>query len=282
MQGVFAVSRLRLRRAGPECRPRLRQPEAVRGAYGSRRQSAQAMAGRAMAVFSKSRDAHGVRSCCRRPCRASAIPAASTLYLQDSSGAGHEALIQTRNQLLGLARGRQASSLSARPNGQDDTPQFNLDIDQAEGHARSASTWPTSTRTLSAAWGSTYVNDFIDRGRVKQVYVQGDAPFRMETSDIGRWYVRNTVGLDGAVLGVGHRATGASARRASSATTASAAVRDPGARRRRGIRFGRRHDRRSRNRWPNCRRATATEWTGLSFRSGLTGSQAARSIRSRC
>jgi multidrug efflux pump len=100
--------------------------------------------------------------------------------------------MKTRNQLLGLLGGDKRVAQS-RPNGQDDTPQFNLDIDQPKATAMGISLSDLNS-TLSAAWGGSYVNDFIDRGRVKQVYVQGDAPFRMDTNDIGKWYVRNNVG----------------------------------------------------------------------------------------
>ncbi|MFK4507770.1 efflux RND transporter permease subunit [Bradyrhizobium daqingense] len=153
--------------------------------------SAQAVAGRAMGAFTKIRDAMVF------PVLPPSIPGFGNaggfdLYLQDTGGNGHEALIKARNQLLGqLAADRRVAQ--ARPNGQDDTPQFNLDVDQAKATALGVNLSDLNT-TLSAAWGGAYVNDFIDRGRVKQVYVQSDAPFRMDTSDIGRWYVRNTTG----------------------------------------------------------------------------------------
>ena len=153
--------------------------------------SAQAVAGRAMGAFAKIRDAMAFAVL------PPSIPGFGNaggfdLYLQDTGGNGHEALIQARNQLLGqLAADKRVAQ--ARPNGQDDTPQFNLDVDQAKATALGVSLSDLNN-TLSAAWGGAYVNDFIDRGRVKQVYVQSDAPFRMDTSDIGRWYVRNAAG----------------------------------------------------------------------------------------
>ncbi|MBB4359215.1 multidrug efflux pump [Bradyrhizobium sp. CIR18] len=153
--------------------------------------SAQAVAGRAMGAFMKIRDAMVFAAL------PPSIPGFGNaggfdLYLQDTGGNGHEALIQARNQLLGqLAADKRVAQ--ARPNGQDDTPQFNLDVDQAKATALGVNLSDLNT-TLSAAWGGAYVNDFIDRGRVKQVYVQSDAPFRMDTSDIGRWYVRNASG----------------------------------------------------------------------------------------
>ncbi len=153
--------------------------------------SAQAVVRRAMGAFSKIRDAMAFAVL------PPSLPgfgnaAGFDFYLQDSGNAGHEELLKTRNQLLGALNG-DARVAQARPNGQDDTPQFNLDIDQAKATALGVNLNDLNT-TLSAAWGGAYVNDFIDRGRVKQVYVQGDAAFRMDTNDIGKWYVRNSQG----------------------------------------------------------------------------------------
>jgi multidrug efflux pump len=153
--------------------------------------SAQAVVGRAMGAFAKIRDAM-VFAILPPSIPGFGNAGGFDLYLQDTGGNGHEALIQARNQLLGQL-GADKRVAQARPNGQDDTPQFNLDVDQAKATALGVNLGDLNT-TLSAAWGGAYVNDFIDRGRVKQVYVQSDAPFRMDTSDIGRWYVRNTAG----------------------------------------------------------------------------------------
>ncbi|MCP3372038.1 efflux RND transporter permease subunit [Bradyrhizobium cajani] len=153
--------------------------------------SAQAVVGRAMGAFAKIRDAM-VFAVLPPPIPGFGNSGGFDVYLQDTGGNGHEALIQARNQLLGqLAADKRVAQ--ARPNGQDDTPQFNLDVDQAKATALGVNLSDLNA-TLSAAWGGAYVNDFIDRGRVKQVYVQSDAPFRMDTSDIGRWYVRNASG----------------------------------------------------------------------------------------
>ncbi len=153
--------------------------------------SAQAVAGRAMGAFMKIRDAM-VFAVLPPSIPGFGNAGGFDLYLQDTGGNGHDALIQARNQLLGqLAADKRVAQ--ARPNGQDDTPQFNLDVDQAKATALGVNLSDLNT-TLSAAWGGAYVNDFIDRGRVKQVYVQSDAPFRMDSSDIGRWYVRNASG----------------------------------------------------------------------------------------
>ena len=80
-----------------------------------------------------------------------------------------------------------------RPNSLDDTPQLHIDIDQAKASALGVSLADINS-TLSAAWGATFINDFIDRGRVKRVYMQGDAPFRMTPQDLDRWYVRSASG----------------------------------------------------------------------------------------
>jgi len=82
---------------------------------------------------------------------------------------------------------------AVRPNGQDDTPEYRLDVDQQKASSLGLSLGDINT-DLSAAWGSAYVNDFIDKGRTKKVYLQGDAPSRMLPQDIGKWFVRNASG----------------------------------------------------------------------------------------
>ncbi|CAL4867969.1 Multidrug efflux pump subunit AcrB [Asticcacaulis sp. MM231] len=111
------------------------------------------------------------------------------LELKDNAGLGHEKLIEARNQLLGMAA--QSPVLTqVRPNGQEDTAQYDITIDQAKAGAMGLSTSSINS-VISTAWGGSYVNDFVDRGRVKKVYVQGDAPFRMKPEDMDRWFVRN-------------------------------------------------------------------------------------------
>jgi len=100
--------------------------------------------------------------------------------------------MNARNQLLGMAA-KDPSLVAVRPNGQEDTPQYQIDIDQARAGAFGLSMADIND-TLSTALGGAYVNDFIDRGRVKKVFVQGDAPFRMMPEDINRWAVRNAQG----------------------------------------------------------------------------------------
>ncbi|HEX5792408.1 MAG TPA: efflux RND transporter permease subunit [Rheinheimera sp.] len=115
-----------------------------------------------------------------------------SLFLQDRGGVGHEALLNARNQLLGMAA-QQPSLTSVRPNGMEDAPQLQIDVDQLKAQALGVSLSDIN-QTLAIGWGSTYVNDFVDRGRVKKVYVQAEAGFRMTPEDIMRWHVRNNAG----------------------------------------------------------------------------------------
>ncbi|MBQ4833720.1 efflux RND transporter permease subunit [Pseudoalteromonas sp. MMG010] len=115
-----------------------------------------------------------------------------TLFLQDRVGLGHDALLQARNMLLGMAS--QSPILNGvRPNGQEDKPELQLDVDLAKAAALGVSQSSINS-TLATAWGSSYVNDFIDRGRVKKVYLQGIAKSRMVPEDLNKWYVRNDQG----------------------------------------------------------------------------------------
>lgn len=113
-------------------------------------------------------------------------------YLQDRGGLGHEQLMAARNQLLGLAA-QNPNLVRVRPNGMEDTPQLDVKIDYDKAMAQGLSVADINS-TLSTAWGSSYVDDFIDRGRVKKVYLQADALFRMNPEDLNRWYVRNSSG----------------------------------------------------------------------------------------
>ncbi len=114
------------------------------------------------------------------------------LYLQDQGGVGHVKLMEARNQLLGMAA--QSKVLAGvRPNGLNDEPQYQLVIDDERAQALGVSLTDINT-TLSVAFGGSYVNDFIDRGRVKKVYVQGQPNARMKPEDLQKWYVRNSSG----------------------------------------------------------------------------------------
>jgi multidrug efflux pump len=114
------------------------------------------------------------------------------IYLQDRAGLGHDQLLQARNMLLGMAA-KSPVLAGVRPNGQEDTPELKLDIDLAKAEALGVSQAEINS-TLATAWGSSYVNDFIDRGRVKKVFLQGAADSRMAPEDLSKWYVRNSKG----------------------------------------------------------------------------------------
>jgi multidrug efflux pump len=112
--------------------------------------------------------------------------------LEDRGGLGHDALMAARNQLLGMAR-KNPVLVNVRPNGQEDTPQYKVDVDEEKAGALGLSLADIND-TLTTAWGGSYINDFIDKGRVKKVYVMGDAPYRMAQDDINKWHVRNNKG----------------------------------------------------------------------------------------
>ena len=114
------------------------------------------------------------------------------LQLQDRGAVGHDALMAARNQLLDLAR-KDRRLAKVRPAGLDDDPQFNVDIDQQKTTAFGVAIADVN-QTLASTWGVAYVNDFMDKGRTKRVYMQADAPFRMNPEDLNRWYVRNRSG----------------------------------------------------------------------------------------
>ncbi|HFY1290117.1 efflux RND transporter permease subunit [Salmonella sp. C3279] len=113
--------------------------------------------------------------------------------LIDQGGLGHDALTKARNQLLGMVAKHPDLLVRVLPNGLEDTPQFKLDVDQEKAQALGVSLSDIN-ETISAALGGYYVNDFIDRGRVKKVYVQADAQFRMLPGDINNLYVRSANG----------------------------------------------------------------------------------------
>jgi hydrophobe/amphiphile efflux-1 (HAE1) family protein len=112
--------------------------------------------------------------------------------LVDRGGLGHTALMNARNQLLGMAM-QDPRLVNVRPNGLDDVPEYRVDVDWEAAGAQGIPISSIHT-TVSAAFGSAYVNDFIQGGRVKRVFVQADAPYRMLPKDLERLYVRNTAG----------------------------------------------------------------------------------------
>jgi hydrophobe/amphiphile efflux-1 (HAE1) family protein len=112
--------------------------------------------------------------------------------LVDRGGLGHAALLDARNQLLGMAA-QDTRLVKVRPNGMEDVPEYRIDVDWEKAGALGLPITSIHS-TISAAVGSAYVNDFIQGGRVKRVYVQADAPYRMLPADLNKLYVRNTAG----------------------------------------------------------------------------------------
>ncbi len=158
---------------------------------GDAKRKASAVVRRSMGVYSQWKDAIVF---------AFAPPAISELgnvagwqmQLQDRGGLGHDKLIEARDQLLGLAS-KDPRVAKVRQGGLEDRPEYKVDVDQEKAAALGISLADINS-TLSATWGGTYVNDFIDQGRTKRVYMQADAAFRMQPDDLGRWYVRNRAG----------------------------------------------------------------------------------------
>jgi multidrug efflux pump len=155
-------------------------------------QSVNAVVGRAMGYFSQIKEAR-IYAFNLPPIPALGTSTGFDFYLQDRAGLGHDKLIEARNQLLGMAA-QHPDLIAVRPNGMEDTPQYNVDIDFEKAMALGISVSDINT-TLSTAWGSNYVNDFVHNGRIKKVYLQADAPFRMQPEDIEQWYVPNNQGV---------------------------------------------------------------------------------------
>jgi len=149
---------------------------------------APALAARAMGAFAKFKD--GLAFAISPPAVVELGQANGfDFMLQDRGGLGHTKLMEARNQLLGMAM-KNPKLIAVRPNGQDDSPQFKLDIDDVRAGALGVSLNDINN-VLATAWGSSYVNDFIENGRVKKVFVQAGAEYRMLPEDINRWYVKN-------------------------------------------------------------------------------------------
>jgi HAE1 family hydrophobic/amphiphilic exporter-1 len=150
-----------------------------------------AVAGRAMGAFSQIRNA-----------MVFAFPPPAVIelgqgtgfdfQLLDRGGLGHAALMAARNQLLGMAA-QDKRLVRVRPNGLEDVPQYQIDVDWQKAGTLGLSI-ASIHNTTAAAFGSSYVNDFIQAGRVKRVYAQADAPYRMLPKDLEKLYVRNTGG----------------------------------------------------------------------------------------
>ncbi|QNK65455.1 efflux RND transporter permease subunit [Variovorax sp. PAMC26660] len=154
-------------------------------------QSAAALARRANKDLSTIRDAR-IFVLLPPAVRGLGANAGFNFHLKDINGLGHDALVKARDQLIELLSKR-SEVANVRSNNLDDTPQFAVDIDDARAGAASLATSDIDS-TLSSAMGGTYINDFLDNGRVKRVYMQGDTAFRMLPADIDRWSVRNSLG----------------------------------------------------------------------------------------
>ncbi len=114
------------------------------------------------------------------------------VFIQDRAGVGHQVLTAARDQFLQLA-GQNPKLAGVRANGLRDEAQYQLLIDDEKARAQGVALAEID-QTLSIAWGGSYVNDFIDRGRVKKVYLQGAADARMNPEDLDKWFVRNDQG----------------------------------------------------------------------------------------
>ncbi|WP_326493130.1 efflux RND transporter permease subunit [Novosphingobium sp. SL115] len=153
--------------------------------------TAAAIAERLNAHFRKSRDAQ-MFVLNPPPIRGLGSSAGFEMWLQDAGGAGNTALTAARQTLTQLA-GEEPRLSQVRLSGLEDTPQLKVDMDD-DALTAFQITPANANSTLSIAWGGLYVNDFVDRGRVKRVYVQGDAPYRNEPADLGQWFVRSSNG----------------------------------------------------------------------------------------
>jgi hydrophobe/amphiphile efflux-1 (HAE1) family protein len=150
-----------------------------------------AIAGRAMGAFSQIKEAM-VFAFPPPPVIELGMATGFDLQLQDRGGLGHDKLMAARNQLLGMAA-QDPRLVRVRPNGMSDVAEYHIDVDWDKAGALGLSI-NSIHNTISAAFGSAYVNDFIQAGRVKKVYAQADAPYRMLPQDLKKLYVRNSVG----------------------------------------------------------------------------------------
>lgn len=154
-------------------------------------ETAEALAGRAFGALSSVRDAF-IYPLSPPPIPELGNASGVTFRLQDRSGAGHEALINARNQLLGMAS--QSKILTqTRPDGLEDAPQLQIDIDRDKANALGV-TFDAINATMSTALGSSYVNDFPNQGRLQRVVVQADAPARMQPEDLLKLNAANAQG----------------------------------------------------------------------------------------
>ncbi|GGF59648.1 efflux RND transporter permease subunit [Alteromonas lipolytica] len=154
-------------------------------------ESAFAVIGKAFGALSQIQDA-SVFPILPPPIRELGNATGFDFQLVDRAGNGHAALMNARNQFLGMAA-QNPKLVGVRPNGLSDVPEFKINIDNEKASALGLALSDINN-TLSIAWGSAYVNDFIDQGRIKRVYMQADAPYRMDPEDLDKWFVRNSDG----------------------------------------------------------------------------------------
>ncbi|MCC3733797.1 multidrug efflux RND transporter permease AcrD [Rouxiella badensis] len=191
------------------------------------------------------------------------------MELEDHAGLGHAKLMAARDSLLDMAAKSPLLS-RVRHNGLDDSPQLQIDIDQHKAQALGLSIADINS-TLSTAWGSTYVNDFVDRGRVKKVYVQADAPFRMLPDDVNKWFVRNSAGtmVPFSAFTTSHWETGSPRLERYNGSSSLEIVGEAA----NGVSSGASMDEMERlvAKLPS---SIGLEWTGMSYQERLSGSQA--------
>lgn len=154
-------------------------------------QSVFSIAGQAYGAFSQIKDASAF-AFFPPPIQELGNASGFDFQLVDKAGLGHTALMDARNQLLGMAA-QNPQLVGVRPNGLNDVPQFKINIDNEKAASMGLSLGDINS-TLQIAWGSRYVNDFLDKGKIKKVFLQSDAKHRMNPEDLGAWYVKNNLG----------------------------------------------------------------------------------------
>ncbi|MFD1035399.1 efflux RND transporter permease subunit [Sphingomonas hankookensis] len=158
---------------------------------GGAENKAQAIVGRAMGAFAQYKD--GLIFALVPPAVQELGNATGfDVQLVDTGGIGHEKLVQARNMMLGMAA-QDPRLAQVRPLSLDDAPQLKVNIDEDKARALGLDLSDVNS-TIATAWGGGYINDFIDRGRVKRVYIQADAPYRLSPEDVGKLFVRNATG----------------------------------------------------------------------------------------
>ncbi len=154
--------------------------------------TAQAVAGRAMGYFFTQLNEAQVFAIVPPAITELGNASGFDLMLQDTGNLGHDGLLEARNMLLGMAA-QDDQVAGVRPNGQEDAPQLKVNINQEQAAAYGLSLSNINS-VISTAWGSSYINDFVDRGRIKRVFVQGEPSSRTNPDDLDKWYVRNEAG----------------------------------------------------------------------------------------